>query len=249
MYCGGVITLWTQCVTITCSIGYDDVFLCGAYYGYLCHVLDWWCCFVELNYCAFSIKLFSQILSGMNISSSMANLVIINTHWLYFYRCLVALEVQNNVRTWIHPQLLHHQIQLSWCKWWWKIRGCSLRPSTGWQIRVVVMHKGPAPNQYSSFKDFMDTKPPSFREAEEPLQAEEWLNMVEQKFRLLRLTKGLKAEYAAHQLQGPAGIWWNQYQEALPGNTVIDWISFMKPSRGISSLLVLWRWSMPSLCS
>ena len=57
-------------------------------------------------------------------------------------------------------------------------------------------HEGPAPNQYSSFKDFMDTKPPSFGEAEEPLQAEEWLNTVEQKFRLLRLTEGLKAEYA-----------------------------------------------------
>jgi len=62
--------------------------------------------------------------------------------------------------------------------------------------------KGPAPNHYSSFKDFMDTKPASFREAEEPLQAEEWLNTVEQKFRLLHLTDSLKAEYAAHQLQG-----------------------------------------------
>jgi len=31
-----------------------------------------------------------------------------------------------------------------------------------------VQH-GPAPNHYRSFKDFMDTKPPSFREAEEPL--------------------------------------------------------------------------------
>jgi len=59
---------------------------------------------------------------------------------------------------------------------------------------------GPAPNQYSSFKDFMDTKPPSFREAEEPLQAEEWLNTVEQMFRLLRLIDSLKAEYAARQL-------------------------------------------------
>jgi len=59
---------------------------------------------------------------------------------------------------------------------------------------------GPAPNQYSSFKDFIDTKPPSFREAEEPLQAEEWLNTMEQKFCLLQLTDGLKAEYAAHQL-------------------------------------------------
>jgi len=60
--------------------------------------------------------------------------------------------------------------------------------------------EGPAPNQYSSFKDFMDMKPPSFREAEEPLQAEERQNTVEQKFCLLRLTEGLKAEYAAHQL-------------------------------------------------
>ena len=60
--------------------------------------------------------------------------------------------------------------------------------------------QGLAPNKYCSFKDFMDTKPPSFREAEEALQAEEWLNTVEQKFCLLRLTNSLKAEYAAHQL-------------------------------------------------
>jgi len=52
----------------------------------------------------------------------------------------------------------------------------------------------------------MDTKPPSFRKAEEPLQSEEWLNMAEQNFHLLWLTEGLKAEYVAHQLQGPAGI-------------------------------------------
>ena len=45
---------------------------------------------------------------------------------------------------------------------------------------------GPTPHQYSSFKDFMDTK--------------EWLNTVEQKFHLLWLTDSLKAEYAAHQL-------------------------------------------------
>ena len=53
-------------------------------------------------------------------------------------------------------------------------------------------------NQYSSFKDFMNTKPPVFKEALEPLEADEWINTLEQKFRLLRLTKELKAEYAAH---------------------------------------------------
>jgi len=65
---------------------------------------------------------------------------------------------------------------------------------------VVGIQHGPTPNEYNSFKDFMDTKPPSFREAEEPLHAEAWLNTVEQNFHLLRLTEGLKVEYAAHQL-------------------------------------------------
>ena len=29
--------------------------------------------------------------------------------------------------------------------------------------------QGPEPNQYSTFKDFLETKPPIFKEAEEPL--------------------------------------------------------------------------------
>ena len=61
-------------------------------------------------------------------------------------------------------------------------------------------HQGPESNQYSSFKDFQDTKPPIFKEAKEPLQEDEWLDMIEQKFHLLRVTKHLKAEYASHQL-------------------------------------------------
>jgi len=53
-------------------------------------------------------------------------------------------------------------------------------------------------NQYSSFKDFMDTKPPVFKEALESLEADEWINTMEQKFRLLRMTEELKVEYTAH---------------------------------------------------
>jgi len=49
---------------------------------------------------------------------------------------------------------------------------------------------------------------------------------------LLRLTEGLKAEYAAHQLQGPVGIWWNQYREALPADTVLDWNLFHEAFKG-----------------
>ena len=39
--------------------------------------------------------------------------------------------------------------------------------------------QGPEPNQYSNFKDFLDTKPPIFKEAKEPLQADEVLNTLE----------------------------------------------------------------------
>ena len=52
--------------------------------------------------------------------------------------------------------------------------------------------QGAEPNQYSDFKEFLDTKPPIFKKAEEPLQAEEWLNTLEQKFHLLRLIEPRK---------------------------------------------------------
>jgi len=52
-------------------------------------------------------------------------------------------------------------------------------------LRTIANHdgrgarQGPEPNQYSNFKDFLDTKPPIFKEAEEPFQADEWLNTLE----------------------------------------------------------------------
>jgi hypothetical protein len=71
-------------------------------------------------------------------------------------------------------------------------------------------------NQYSSFKYFMDTRPLIFKEAAEPLDAEEWINTMEDKFRVLRMTKVLKTEYAAHQLQGPTGMWWKHHRTTFP---------------------------------
>ena len=64
-------------------------------------------------------------------------------------------------------------------------------------LRLIVQNtaharqqqQGPEPNQYSSFKDFLDTKSSIFKVAKEPLQADEWLNIIDQKFRLLRVMK------------------------------------------------------------
>ena len=92
--------------------------------------------------------------------------------------------------------------------------------------------QGPEQNQYSDFKDFLDTKPPIFKEAEEPLQADEWLNTLEQKFHQLRLTKVLKTEYASHQLHGPAGIWWSHHRSTIPVDAQITWDQFNSTFRG-----------------
>jgi len=54
--------------------------------------------------------------------------------------------------------------------------------------RARQQNQGLEPNQYSTFKDFLETKPPIFKEAEEPVQADEWLNTIEQKFHLLMVT-------------------------------------------------------------
>jgi hypothetical protein len=44
------------------------------------------------------------------------------------------------------------------------------------------VHQEPEPVQYNNYKDFLDTEPPIFGEAEEPLQADEWLNTIKQSF-------------------------------------------------------------------
>jgi hypothetical protein len=62
----------------------------------------------------------------------------------------------------------------------------------------------------------MDTRPPIFKEAAEPLDVEEWINTMEDKFRVLRMTEVLKTEYAAHQLQGTAGMWWKHHRTTFP---------------------------------
>jgi hypothetical protein len=88
-------------------------------------------------------------------------------------------------------------------------------------------------NQYNNFKDFMDTRPPIFKETTEPLDAEEWINTMEDKFRVLRLTEVLKTEYAAHQLQGPAEMWWKHHRTTFAPNAQISWREFTEAFRGV----------------
>jgi hypothetical protein len=81
-------------------------------------------------------------------------------------------------------------------------------------------------DQDSSNQEFLGTYPPVFTQAEEPLQADEWLNTIEQKLRLLKCTDQQKAEFATYQLQGAAGMWWANHLSTLPGDTRLTWNQF-----------------------
>ena len=68
----------------------------------------------------------------------------------------------------------------------------------------------------TSYLDFSETRLPLFIKAEDPLEADEWIRVIEQKFGLLRCTETQKPLFAAQQLRGEA-------QPALGGE--IMWLS------------------------
>jgi hypothetical protein len=51
--------------------------------------------------------------------------------------------------------------------------------------------------------NFLRLDPPLFIKAEEPLEADEWVRVMEQKFGLIRFTETQKPLFAAQQLRGP----------------------------------------------
>ena len=55
-------------------------------------------------------------------------------------------------------------------------------------------------NDESTYIDFTDTRPPVFSKAEEPLEADDWLQTMEQKFELIRCTEIQKPRFATQQL-------------------------------------------------
>jgi hypothetical protein len=88
------------------------------------------------------------------------------------------------------------------------------------------------PEQGVNYKSFLNTNPSKFAKAEHPIEANEWLQTIEQRFRVLpNCTESQKAEFAALQLEGPAGIWWKSFLARQPAGRVITWDAFKEAFR------------------
>jgi hypothetical protein len=78
----------------------------------------------------------------------------------------------------------------------------------------------------TSYLDFSETRPPLFVKAEDPLEADEWISVIEQNFGLLRCTETQKPLFAAQQLRGTASTWWGNFVAVQPAGHQITWDEF-----------------------
>ena len=95
------------------------------------------------------------------------------------------------------------------------------------QMNQQQQHQGrQAPPQTASYNDFAGTRPPIFAKADDPLEADSWIRLMESKFELITCTEEQKALFAAHQLRGPAASWWATHLAMQPAGHRVLWTEF-----------------------
>jgi hypothetical protein len=72
----------------------------------------------------------------------------------------------------------------------------------------------PPPPPRDRLGDFQRTKPSTFSQAVEPMDADDWLKSMEKKLQVVQCNNYEKVLLASHQLCGPAADWWDAYVEA-----------------------------------
>jgi hypothetical protein len=81
------------------------------------------------------------------------------------------------------------------------------------------------------YMEFSETHPPIFVKAEEPLEADEWIRVMEQKFGPIQCSETQKPMFAAQQLRGPASTWWENFVAVQPNDHLVTWAEFKQAFR------------------
>jgi hypothetical protein len=74
--------------------------------------------------------------------------------------------------------------------------------------------------------EFQRTKLPTFSQAMEPMDADDWLKSVEKKLQVVQCNNHEKVLLASHQLSDPTADWWDAYVEAHEEPESINWPEF-----------------------
>ena len=86
----------------------------------------------------------------------------------------------------------------------------------------------------ATYQEFLSTQPPLFTRAEDPLDADVWLRVVESKFPLLHgaCSEVTKVRFATQQLREPARTWWDHFLAMQPDDREVEWREFKAAFRG-----------------
>jgi hypothetical protein len=78
---------------------------------------------------------------------------------------------------------------------------------------------------------FLRTKPPTFAGSSNPLDADDWLRVIQRKLEPFECQDRDKVLLAAHQLTGTALAWWENYCAAAEDASTITWEEFVRGFR------------------
>jgi hypothetical protein len=101
-----------------------------------------------------------------------------------------------------------------------------LREMAGNQFQQQGERAYPQGPRETSYLDFSETRPPLFVKAEDPLEADECVRVIEQKFGLICCTETQKPLFVAQQLRGPASTWWGNYVAIQSAGHQVTWDEF-----------------------
>ncbi|WVZ98195.1 hypothetical protein U9M48_043664 [Paspalum notatum var. saurae] len=94
-------------------------------------------------------------------------------------------------------------------------------------INMIAQEQRRHDPQEISYTDFAALQPPTFTAAIDPLDADDWLRIIESKFSLLsRLSEQQKAHFAAQCLHGPSGAWCASFLAMQPAGHQVTWDEF-----------------------
>ncbi|KAE8808976.1 hypothetical protein D1007_14398 [Hordeum vulgare] len=89
-----------------------------------------------------------------------------------------------------------------------------------------VKDEGSNDNGRSTLSEFLRTSPPTFTETTEPLDADDWIDTIEDLLALVNYNEDRqKVLYASHCLGGTSRAWWDRFK-VMQGEHVIMWDEF-----------------------
>jgi hypothetical protein len=86
--------------------------------------------------------------------------------------------------------------------------------------------QAPPPPPRDRLGEFQCTKPPTFSQAMEAMDADDWLKLVEKKLQVIQCNNHEKVLLASHKLSRPVADWWDAYVEAHEEHESITWLEF-----------------------